>query len=142
MVRKACYFVTATGIWAPILVLILHEFLSIKGWRTQIDWFNHFSGGLSFSYFSWKTLPFVFRFSGSLTSVGRLVVAFLCGCTAALLWDIVEFSSDTFLGTRIQKSLDETMMDLVNGFLGTVTTITILAVMEYRRFSRKRLILP
>jgi hypothetical protein len=122
-----------TGIWAPVTVLVLHEFLSIKGYRTQIDWFNHYAGGLSFTFFAWKSLPLLSPWSGQLTWVGRLAVAFLAGCTAALLWDIGEFASDLFLNTTIQQSIHETMMDLVNGFLGTTTTIGILGFLEYRR---------
>lgn len=100
----------ASGIWAPITVLILHSFLSIRGYRTQIDWFNHFSGGLSFSYFIWKSSPFVTRWIGNLTALGRISYAFLAGCTAALVWEIGEFLSDIFLGTAIQQSLQETMI--------------------------------
>ncbi|RYD23016.1 MAG: hypothetical protein EOP88_05830 [Verrucomicrobiaceae bacterium] len=127
--KKVLPLIPTTGIWAPAVVLVLHEFLRIPGWRTQIDWFNHFAGGISFTFFAWKSLPLLFRWTGQLTSTGRLGVAFLSGCTAALLWDIGEFTSDLVLGTHIQKSIHETMMDLVNGFLGTVTTVVLLAVL-------------
>lgn len=106
-----------------MLVLISHEFLYVKGWTTQIDWLHHYSGGLAFSYFSWKILPYLTRWFGTTTPAGRLAVTFLAGCTAALLWEIAEFSSDLFLHTHIQKSIQETMMDIVNGFLGTTTTV-------------------
>lgn len=129
-------FVRKTGIWAPVTVLILHEFLSIKGWRTQIDWFNHFSGGLAFTYFAWKCLPVLTRWIGNPTPLGRLGISFLSGCTAALLWDIGEFASDLFLHTAIQKSIHETMMDLVNGFLGTSTTVLILGFLVRRSLKR------
>ncbi len=122
-----------TGIWAPIAVLIFHQFVSVKDWRTQIDWINHYSGGLAFTYFAWKSLPLLTRWTGNPTSLGRLAVAFLSGCTAALLWEIAEFSSDLFLDTAIQKSVQETMMDIVNGFLGTTTTVLVLVFAESRR---------
>jgi hypothetical protein len=111
-------------------VLVLHEFLSVKGYRTQIDWFNHYAGGLSFTFFSWKSLPLLSQWSGQLTRVGRLAVAFLAGCSAALLWDLAEFASDLFLDTTIQQSIHETMMDLVNGFLGTITSVLILTFLS------------
>lgn len=130
--KRLVHFLYITGIWAPVLVLILHDALSSKQWRTEIDWFNHYSGGLSFSYFSWKCLPFLSRWSGTLSSVGRLGGAFLCGCTAALLWDIIEFLSDLVMGTHIQQSIHETMMDLLNGFLGTTTTVLILGFLVFR----------
>jgi hypothetical protein len=126
-VKKLLPFIHSTGIWAPLVVLVLHECLAVPGWRTQIDWFNHFAGGLSFTFFAWKSLPLLFPWTGHLTDAGRLGAAFLSGCTAALLWDIGEFASDLVLHTTIQKSLHETMMDLVNGFLGTTTTVLLLA---------------
>jgi hypothetical protein len=120
-----------------VTVLVLHEFLSVESWRTQIDWFNHYAGGLAFTFFAWKSLPMLFPWTGQLTFTGRLGAAFLAGCTAALLWDIGEFASDLFLGTAIQKSIHETMMDLVNGVLGTTTTVLVLTF-QGRKTERSR----
>ena len=122
-----------TGIWAPVAVLLFHEFVSVKGWRTQIDWINHYSGGLAFTYFAWKNIPHFTRWTGAPTPLGRLGCAFLAGCTAAVMWEIGEFGSDLFLATRIQQTIQETMMDLVNGVLGTITTIGILGFLEFRQ---------
>jgi len=135
-VKRLFQWTRETGIWAPVLVLVMHELLRYEGWRREIDWLNHYSGGLAFSFFAWKSLPKVAKMSGELTPVGRLGVAFLAGCTAALMWEIGEFSADLVLGTHIQKSIDETMMDIVNGFLGTVTTV-VLAGTLYARSKRK-----
>jgi len=129
---KIIRLLRATGIWAPVAVLIFHEFVSVKGYRSQIDWINHFSGGLAFSYFAWKNIPFVTRWTGNPTLTGRLAVTFLAGCSAAICWEIAEFSSDTFLGTHIQQSLQETMVDEINGVLGTITT-SFLGIRECRR---------
>lgn len=114
-------------------MLIFHEFVSVKGYRTQIDWINHFSGGLAFSYFAWKNVPFLTRWIGTPTPLGRLVITFLAGCTAAIMWEFGEFSSDSFLGTNIQKSIQETMIDEVNGVLCTITIVNVLAFTEGRR---------
>ncbi|MBK1882162.1 hypothetical protein JIN85_07040 [Luteolibacter pohnpeiensis] len=133
-------FLKRTGAWAPALVLILHEFLNIRGYRTQIDWWNHYSGGLAFCFFAWKSLPLFGRWIGQITPVGRIAIAFLAGCTAALCWDIVEFLMDLTFSSNIQKSLQETMMDLLNGFLGCSTTTAILCFLLAR--SRARLAKP
>ena len=125
-------FISNSGIWAPLIVLVLHELLQSKEWRTQIDWFNHFAGGLSFTFFAWKSQPFVYRWFGRPTTLGGIAVAFLAGCTAALSWEIIEFCSDVFLRTHIQKSIHETMMDIVNGFLGTFIT-SISLILLYRQ---------
>jgi hypothetical protein len=131
-VIRVLQFLRTTGIWAPATVLIFHEFFTAKDWRTQIDWFNHYSGGLSFAYFAWKSLPFISHWTGYPTAIGRLACAFLSGCTAALLWEIGEFTSDLILNTHIQKTVQETMMDIVNGFLGTTTTVLILSFLTLR----------
>ncbi|MES2922141.1 MAG: hypothetical protein V4819_11375 [Verrucomicrobiota bacterium] len=136
--KQLIQFLRNTGIWAPITVLVFHQFVSINDWRTEIDWLNHYSGGLSFSYFAWKCLPYLSRWTGNPSSLGRLMISFLSGCTAALLWEIAEFSSDLFLHTTIQKAVNETMMDIVNGFLGTMTAILILGFLESRRLNRTR----
>lgn len=135
--KRILHRIHATGIWAPAVVLVFHEFVSIRGWRTEIDWLNHYSGGLSFTFFTWKSLPFLHRIVGNITCGGRVAAAFLAGCTAALMWEIGEFTSDIVLHTHIQKSIDETMMDLVNGFLGTVTIVCILTFLEIRRIRSK-----
>jgi hypothetical protein len=129
IVKRLLQFVRVSGIWAPATVLIIHEYLAIPGWRTQVDWFNHFCGGLSFTFFAYKSLPYLAPWTGKPTRIGRLGVAFLAGCTAALLWEILEFSSDLIFGSHIQKSIHETMMDIVNGFLGTTTTVLALLVL-------------
>lgn len=103
--RKIIQFLGNTGIWAPVSVLIFHEFVSVKGYRSQIDWINHFSGGLAFSYFAWKSIPLFTRWTGTPTPVGRLAITFLLGCTAAIWWEIAEFSSDHLVHTHIQQSI-------------------------------------
>ena len=35
--------IRGTGIWAPVAVLLFHEFASVKEWRTEIDWINKVS---------------------------------------------------------------------------------------------------
>jgi hypothetical protein len=132
-VKKLLQLLRDTGIWAPVAVLIFHQFASLKGYRSQIDWINHFSGGLAFSYFAWKNIPLVTRWAGTPTPVGRLAITFLAGCTAAIWWEIAEFSSDVFRGTHIQQSIQETMVDQINGALGTITTVGFLGFREFRR---------
>jgi hypothetical protein len=83
-----------------------------------------------------ENIPAFVRWTGAPTAFGKLGCEFLAGCTAAVLWEIGEFFSDLILGTRIQHSIEETMMDQVNGVLGTITTICILGLMEFRRQRR------
>ena len=80
--------------------------------RGQTDWFLHFSGGLAITLFIWTMIPILGRFVGTLSTAWRFLVAFLSGCAVALFWDLAEFASDRILGTDVQHSLEETMLDL------------------------------
>ncbi len=135
--RRIFQLARATGVWAPVTVLLFHQFVAIHGWRTETDWVNHFCGGLSFSFFVWKSLPFLAPWLGNQPPLARLAAAFLAGYTAALIWEIGEFGSDLALGTHIQQSVAETMMDLVNGFLGTTAIVLSAGFLELRRRNRQ-----
>jgi hypothetical protein len=52
---------------------------------------------------------------------------FTSSCTAALFWEFMEFASDVFLHTTVQQSLSETMLDLVFGVLGALSSLTLVA---------------
>ena len=52
----------------------------------------------------------------------------------AVGWELIEFASDSILGTHVQKSLRETMLDLVFGMFGAVSAVGLLAVSERKRW--------
>lgn len=57
----------------------------------------------------------------------RAVIVSTVGATVALLWEIIEFSNDTFFGSHMQLSNADTMTDLINGFAGAVLVVLVLA---------------
>lgn len=116
-----------TAWWAPLGVLILHKVVMWLGIRGQTDWLLHFTGGLAITLFIWTLIPIMESWLGSVQHGWRILLTFLGGCTVALFWDLAEFTSDQVLGTDIQHSLQETMLDLANGVAGvTVGTIAII----------------
>ncbi|VGO19848.1 hypothetical protein [Pontiella sulfatireligans] len=114
-----------TGSWTLAAVLIMHAVVRFTGYREQLDWLMHYSGGLAIAVFMYCTIALSKKWLGDLSKMGHLLFAFCAGCAVALFWDIGEFASDQILGTHVQDSLHETMMDLVYGALGVCTVIAI-----------------
>ena len=54
----------------------------------------------------------------------KLVFVFCMGASVAVLWEIVEFTSDSLFGTFLQRgSLSDTMFDLIEGVIGTLCMV-------------------
>lgn len=119
---------TRDGGWAPAAVLIMHRLVYALGVRKECDWLMHYSGGLAITFFFWRLLKAHGHWLGQLNVLGRYFVSFAFGCTMAVWWELIEFASDIYLGTHIQHTIRETMMDLVNGVCGAITTLTLLFV--------------
>jgi len=62
------------------------------------------------------------------------LLGFTGACTSAVFWEFAEFASDQLLGTAIQESLTETILDLLFGVIGA--TIMQLTVFLARRLAR------
>jgi hypothetical protein len=57
-------------------------------------------------------------------------LVFTTSCTVAVFWEFAEFASDRFLGTSVQQSVTETMLDLAFGVVGASTTLAVMAVLR------------
>ncbi|HET7198678.1 MAG TPA: hypothetical protein VFI86_08435 [Burkholderiales bacterium] len=53
------------------------------------------------------------------------LVAFSLACTAALAWEIFEFTSDFLLGTTLQEGLFDTMTDLILAAAGAAAWLAL-----------------
>ena len=58
--------------------------------------------------------------------VGLGVVAFALGVAVGALWEVVEWSSDNMLGSRLQLSNDDTVGDLIADSLGSLSGAALL----------------
>ena len=107
--------------WAPLSVLIGHSvFAKFFGHEPYVDPVMHFSGGIAVAYFFRKVSMMGNEVLGELTDFSRDLLSFGLTCSIALFWEIVEFISDTFLGTNVQTSNANTMRDLILGTVGAL----------------------
>jgi hypothetical protein len=119
--------------WASLSVLIGHPiFARIFGHEPYVDPVMHFSGGVAAAYFFRKVSALTPEALGVLTEVARDLLSFGLTCSVSLFWEIVEFSSDTFLGTNVQTGNANTMRDLILGGVGA------LVFLIFRRFSLRK----
>ena len=123
--------------WAPFSVVLFHVILAEFGLTHRFDHLLHFLGGAAIAYFFFRFLALL-----SLIPITRpwLIYAatFTSSCTAALFWEFVEFASDVFLHTTGQQSLSETMLDLVFGVLGAISSLTLIALARFVLFKPHR----
>jgi hypothetical protein len=115
-------------------VLIFHALIAKTSLRQPLDFAMHFSGGAAIAYFLFEAQEHFQSFLGRPSSFGRYLFAFALACTAGLFWEFGELFSDGFLHTHIQKSLYETMSDLIADTAGATTSLLVVGLL--RRFAR------
>ena len=109
--------------WAPILVFAFHAVSSLIGlygvWP-PLDIPMHFLGGIAITYF----FGHAYRAAAELDLLGRpsallyVVTVFALTCSSTVFWEIAEFLSDRYLGSHMQKGLEDTLGDMFVGILG------------------------
>lgn len=97
----------------------------------------HIIGGVAIAYFFWHSL---------LTPAGqkllaqpnlftrRLITLTATGATTGL-WEFAEWTTDRFGWTRAQGGVDDTMLDMLLGMLGSV--LFLIATAKSKRLSRQ-----
>ena len=123
--------------WAPFSVVLFHVVLAEFGLTHRFDHLLHFLGGAAIAYFFFRFLALLALIP---TTHPWLIYAatFTSSCTAALFWEFVEFASDVFLHTNVQQSLSETMLDLLFGVLGALSSLTLIAFARLVLFKPRR----
>jgi hypothetical protein len=106
------------------VILLLHAIFASTVGHRRVDPFLHFLGGAAAGYFFYQMLS---RWQSS-EVMPQLVFSFSLSCTAFLLWEVIEFVSDEFLGTVIQISVAETMTDVILGMAGSLLILTIILI--------------
>jgi hypothetical protein len=117
--------------WAPILVFLLHVFISrvLNGYilYPPLDIPMHFFGGVAMAYFlasCFAALP-ERAVAPDLRPVAGLVLAVGLTGTASVFWEFAEFTSDAFFGTHAQLGLEDTLLDMALGILGAVAYVVL-----------------
>jgi hypothetical protein len=115
------------GGWAPILVFLLHVFISLvlNGYvlYPPLDIPMHFFGGVAMAYFLAKCFAALPEgaVAPALRPFAEFVVVLSLTATASVFWEFAEFTSDTFFGTHAQVDLDDTLFDMALGIAGGAT---------------------
>ena len=120
--------------WAPFLVVVVHRIVLVSGLRQYrvCDWILHFSGGLAIAYFVFHLIPFFKKRLGELTPLAHLILTYTSAVTIAAFWELAEFAASFSMGTVLQHSISETMIDLFNGALGAGITTFCLWLFQRR----------
>ena len=82
----------------------------------------HPLGGIAITYFFSRALT-ILQKSGLVGAVDqrvRTVLLFALTATAAVFWEFGEFLVDHFFGTRMQRGLEDTLLDMFLGIVGGV----------------------
>ena len=122
--------------WAPILVFIFYA-IAAKGFNAYIlypdlDIPTHFCGGLAITYFFLVGIGYSQDLIGAMP---RIVQSTLCvGLTAitAVVWEFLEFASDTVLGTKMNLGVSDTLSDLFFGLLGATVMVAFASHIKLR----------
>jgi len=122
--------------WAPLVVLLFHQWLLHTPYRQQLDFVMHYSGGVAIAFFLWHALDCFAHWFGKLTPFARYLFTFALACTVGLFWEFAELYSDVVYGSHIQHNVRETMRDLIADATGALTTLALTFVV--RCFLKKR----
>jgi hypothetical protein len=109
--------------WAPLsvfgsylLALTFHLFKLFP----PLDIPFHFLGGMTITYFYRSAIRNSQKLVGEVPFPIRILFAFTCAATTAILWEFNENFLDFFLGTHMVRGLSDTIMDLFLGLLGAL----------------------
>jgi hypothetical protein len=110
--------------WPGIAVLIVHEvFGRIFGHEPYVDPVMHLLGGAAAAFFFIRVPALAPKLFGEPSRTTLYLLGFGLTSAVAMIWEFGEFLSDFYLGTRIQRSLGNTMTDLSNGMAGAMILI-------------------
>jgi hypothetical protein len=111
--------------------VVLHLGLAHYGLTQRFDHLLHFLGGASIAYFLFGFLDALPSVCARIPGWIKHLLVFTSACTVALFWEFAEFASDWFLGTTVQRSLSETMLDLAYGVAGASSTLLVVAAYRF-----------
>lgn len=107
----------------PIVVLIIHCVVFVRGFYTQYPWIDipmHFAGGVAIGFTFSSLLKIATKkklFENMHSGISLLFVIALVGL-AAIFWEFSEFTLDYFTPIATQPSLPDTMADFFFGLIG------------------------
>ncbi|HKJ39154.1 MAG TPA: hypothetical protein VJ972_10280 [Anaerolineales bacterium] len=81
---------------------------------------THFMGGVAITYFYRVAIRNSQRLVGDIPLPIRIIFAFTCTGTTAVLWEFYENIMDRFFGFQMVRGLEDTLVDLILGLSGAL----------------------
>lgn len=109
---------------APLFgILIIHIIATFAGWYESFWWFDipmHLIGGAGVALSSYHLLQDYDKRNQFDSQSVALKILIITGfvAIAAVCWEFMEFTLDTYVNTNLQPGIADTMKDLANGLTG------------------------
>ncbi len=116
--------------WAPICVVVLFLLSVEEGVAGRFDHLTHGSGGAAIAFFFWRSFGLVPYLARGMSDLVRYLFAFTSACAVAVFWELAEFFADRWLGTALQHSVEESMLDLLSGVVGAAVVLILVGVVS------------
>lgn len=110
--------------WVPTVVFSLHVIANfgfhIYDRFPAFDIPMHFAGGVAIAFFFARNVSIFFipHLTQKSRVLGHIAMVFALTATATVFWEFAEFIYDAILGTHVQVSIADTMLDMFLGILG------------------------
>lgn len=107
--------------WAPISLYVVYRVAKAFGAYLAypaLDIPTHFLGGVAIAYFYRSAIANSQRLVGDIPVTIQIIFALTCTGTTTILWEFLEYISDTFLHTNMILGLEDTLKDMFLGLLG------------------------
>jgi len=109
--------------WAPLSIfgfyvfgLLIHLFDNFP----YVDIPTHFLGGVTITYFYRVAIRNSQKLVGDIPLPIQILLGFTCTGTTAVFWEFYENFADHFLGTRMVRGVEDTIVDLAMGISGAL----------------------
>jgi hypothetical protein len=115
--------------WAPLLVFIFYA-VAAKGFNAYmlypwLDMPTHICGGMAITYFFLVAAARFQERVGTTPKLMQRIASLGLTAIAAIVWEILEFSSDVLFGTKMNLGVSDTLSDLFFGLLGGVVMVVL-----------------
>ena len=111
-------------VW-PAVVLIIHQTSTVVGLYDKFRWLDtpfHFIGGMAIATSAFYIFEYLENKNEFKTiRIVKILLAVALTALAAVMWEQIEFASDTLFNTSFQHGVWDTMKDLTMGLLGATT---------------------
>jgi len=126
----------------PILLFCLQVVLVLLGVYEVLPWLDipmHVLGGIFIANSFSLAITYVQEkgFISDLNVLTRSVFLFTLTATAAVIWELGEFTLDFFFRTRAQAGLEDTMLDMFLGLVGGAALILFLTRNHIKDYIKK-----